>query len=82
MNIFLFILSLIFIITVVPTVIAFVFCFILGVLQTIYEMITNLMKKKSPDLILNQVITKSDVRAEAGRLILNKTERPEQYKLH
>jgi len=57
-----------------PFILVFIFCFIIGLFSEVIEVVTTKLKTKKT-LPVNP-------RSEAGKVILNRIERTEEYKLH
>lgn len=71
-------------ILVIPSVLIFIFCFILGVLQHFFETICSRFRiKNKPNNHFSAVIkNEKKLRSEAGRIILNRLERDDKTTFH
>jgi len=83
MSIITFVLISVLIVAIVPSLTVFICCFILGMIKTVLENIQERFKNRNVSKVQEStVITKTQIRAEAGKIFLNRIHKDEDTKFH
>jgi Flp pilus assembly pilin Flp len=83
MSIITFVLISVFIIAIVPSLAVFICCVLLGMIKTVLENIQERFKNGNFSKVQEStIITKTQIRAEAGKIFLNRIHKDEDTKVH